>query len=68
MCVCVQLQSEAGNESPGAAEHPRVAARSFLLTIKLKEGRNLVIRDRCGKLCSFKTNDLTILHGNKEVL
>lgn len=43
-----QLQYEASNESHGASEHGRVAARSFLLTIKLKEGCNLVIRDRCG--------------------
>lgn len=54
VCVCVQLQYEASNESHGAVEQPKVAARSFLLTIKLKEGRNLVIRDRCGKVCPFQ--------------
>ncbi|XP_062418049.1 multiple C2 and transmembrane domain-containing protein 2-like isoform X3 [Pungitius pungitius] len=40
--------SEMGNESlnvPGSLRDP---LRCFLLTINLKEGRNLVIRDRCG--------------------
>lgn len=31
------------------SENIRDPPRSFLLTINLKEGRNLVIRDRCGK-------------------
>ncbi|XP_070769206.1 multiple C2 and transmembrane domain-containing protein 2-like [Enoplosus armatus] len=39
---------EMGNESPTVLENTRVPPRSFLLTINLKEGRNLVIRDRCG--------------------
>ncbi|XP_036951171.1 multiple C2 and transmembrane domain-containing protein 2-like isoform X3 [Acanthopagrus latus] len=41
-------QSEMGHETPAVAENSRSSLRSFLLTINLKEGRNLVIRDRCG--------------------
>ncbi|XP_008296099.1 multiple C2 and transmembrane domain-containing protein 2 isoform X2 [Stegastes partitus] len=41
-------QSEMGNETVGVSEHIRDPPRSFLLTINLKEGHNLVIRDRCG--------------------
>ncbi|KAI9517957.1 hypothetical protein NQZ68_001127 [Dissostichus eleginoides] len=40
--------SEMGNESPSVSGGIKVSTRSFLLTINLKEGRNLVIRDRCG--------------------
>ncbi|XP_033988601.1 multiple C2 and transmembrane domain-containing protein 2-like isoform X2 [Trematomus bernacchii] len=40
--------SEMGNESPSVSEGIKDSTRSFLLTINLKEGRNLVIRDRCG--------------------
>nr|XP_040016175.1 multiple C2 and transmembrane domain-containing protein 2 isoform X2 [Gasterosteus aculeatus aculeatus] len=40
--------SEMGNESLNVPESLRDPLRSFLLTINLKEGRNLVIRDRCG--------------------
>ncbi|XP_068586449.1 multiple C2 and transmembrane domain-containing protein 2-like isoform X2 [Cebidichthys violaceus] len=40
--------SEVGNESLNVSENIRDPLRSFLLTITLKEGRNLVIRDRCG--------------------
>ncbi|XP_073320106.1 multiple C2 and transmembrane domain-containing protein 2-like isoform X1 [Pagrus major] len=40
--------SEMGNETPAVAENSSFSLRSFLLTINLKEGRNLVIRDRCG--------------------
>uniref|UniRef100_A0A8D3E326 C2 domain-containing protein n=1 Tax=Scophthalmus maximus TaxID=52904 RepID=A0A8D3E326_SCOMX len=39
---------EMGNESPSVSESIRDPPRSFLLTINLKEGRNLVVRDRCG--------------------
>ncbi|XP_016307776.1 multiple C2 and transmembrane domain-containing protein 2-like isoform X1 [Sinocyclocheilus anshuiensis] len=35
-------------ESAGVNEHQREAQRTYLLTIYLKEGRGLVIRDRCG--------------------
>ncbi|XP_061621047.1 multiple C2 and transmembrane domain-containing protein 2-like isoform X7 [Phyllopteryx taeniolatus] len=35
-------------ESTGVFEGSKESLRSFLLTINLKEGRNLVIRDRCG--------------------
>ncbi|XP_052458625.1 multiple C2 and transmembrane domain-containing protein 2-like isoform X1 [Carassius gibelio] len=35
-------------ESAGVNEHQRQAQRTYLLTICLKEGRGLVIRDRCG--------------------
>ncbi|CAG03084.1 unnamed protein product [Tetraodon nigroviridis] len=38
-----------GSESAGVWGNSRGLHRSFLLTIHLKEGRNLVIRDRCGK-------------------
>ncbi|GLD55583.1 multiple C2 and transmembrane domain-containing protein 2-like protein [Lates japonicus] len=37
-----------GNETLSVSENIRDPPRSFLLTINLKEGRNLVIRDRCG--------------------
>uniref|UniRef100_A0A671TH80 Multiple C2 and transmembrane domain-containing protein 2-like n=1 Tax=Sparus aurata TaxID=8175 RepID=A0A671TH80_SPAAU len=37
-----------GHETSAVAENSRPSLRSFLLTINLKEGRNLVIRDRCG--------------------
>uniref|UniRef100_A0A665V5F9 Multiple C2 and transmembrane domain-containing protein 2-like n=1 Tax=Echeneis naucrates TaxID=173247 RepID=A0A665V5F9_ECHNA len=37
-----------GNETLSLSESIRDHHRSFLLTINLKEGRNLVIRDRCG--------------------
>ncbi|KAJ4946739.1 hypothetical protein JOQ06_008785, partial [Pogonophryne albipinna] len=40
--------SEMGNESQSVSEGIKDSTRSFLLTINLKEGRNLVIRDRCG--------------------
>uniref|UniRef100_A0A7N6F7S8 C2 domain-containing protein n=1 Tax=Anabas testudineus TaxID=64144 RepID=A0A7N6F7S8_ANATE len=36
------------NETLSVLENIRDTPRSFLLTISLKEGRNLVIRDRCG--------------------
>uniref|UniRef100_UPI0037E9954D multiple C2 and transmembrane domain-containing protein 2-like isoform X1 n=1 Tax=Semicossyphus pulcher TaxID=241346 RepID=UPI0037E9954D len=39
---------EMGSETSTVSENSRDLARSFLLTINLKEGRNLVIRDRCG--------------------
>uniref|UniRef100_A0A672R4L1 C2 domain-containing protein n=1 Tax=Sinocyclocheilus grahami TaxID=75366 RepID=A0A672R4L1_SINGR len=35
-------------EPAGVNEHQREAPRTYLLTIYLKEGRGLVIRDRCG--------------------
>ncbi|KAM7423645.1 hypothetical protein PAMA_000141 [Pampus argenteus] len=41
-------QSDMGNEALSVSENVRVPLRSYLLTINLKEGRNLVIRDRCG--------------------
>ncbi|XP_041836961.1 multiple C2 and transmembrane domain-containing protein 2 isoform X4 [Melanotaenia boesemani] len=37
-----------GNEAVSVPENIQDPPRSFLLTIHLKEGRNLVIRDRCG--------------------
>ncbi|XP_070821080.1 multiple C2 and transmembrane domain-containing protein 2-like isoform X2 [Chaetodon trifascialis] len=39
---------EMGNETPSVSENSRFPPRSYLLTISLREGRNLVIRDRCG--------------------
>lgn len=36
-------------ESAGVNEHQRGAQRTYLLTVCLKEGRGLVIRDRCGE-------------------
>lgn len=35
-------------EMPGVCENQRESQRTYLLTICLKEGRGLVIRDRCG--------------------
>ncbi|XP_077084008.1 multiple C2 and transmembrane domain-containing protein 2 isoform X2 [Siphateles boraxobius] len=35
-------------ETAGVCEHQREPQRTYLLTICLKEGRGLVIRDRCG--------------------
>uniref|UniRef100_A0A8D3BT87 C2 domain-containing protein n=1 Tax=Scophthalmus maximus TaxID=52904 RepID=A0A8D3BT87_SCOMX len=47
--LCAQeAWCEMGNESPSVSESIRDPPRSFLLTINLKEGRNLVVRDRCG--------------------
>ncbi|XP_029354971.1 multiple C2 and transmembrane domain-containing protein 2 isoform X2 [Echeneis naucrates] len=40
--------NDMGNETLSLSESIRDHHRSFLLTINLKEGRNLVIRDRCG--------------------
>uniref|UniRef100_A0A673A0D1 Multiple C2 and transmembrane domain-containing protein 2-like n=1 Tax=Sphaeramia orbicularis TaxID=375764 RepID=A0A673A0D1_9TELE len=37
-----------GSETLNVSENIRDPPRSFLLTINLKEGRSLVIRDRCG--------------------
>lgn len=37
------------SETVNVPENTRISHRSYLLTINLKEGRNLVIRDRCGK-------------------
>ncbi|XP_030582263.1 multiple C2 and transmembrane domain-containing protein 2 isoform X2 [Archocentrus centrarchus] len=39
---------EMGNEAVSMSETVKDPPRSYLLTINLKEGRNLVIRDRCG--------------------
>ncbi|XP_053287662.1 multiple C2 and transmembrane domain-containing protein 2 isoform X2 [Pleuronectes platessa] len=39
---------EMGDETLSVSDSIRGLSRSFLLTINLKEGRNLVIRDRCG--------------------
>ncbi|XP_034426718.1 multiple C2 and transmembrane domain-containing protein 2 isoform X1 [Hippoglossus hippoglossus] len=39
---------EMGNETLSVSDGIRDLSRSFLLTINLKEGCNLVIRDRCG--------------------
>ncbi len=36
-------------ETAGVNEHQKEAQRTYLLTICLKEGRGLVIRDRCGE-------------------
>uniref|UniRef100_A0A667ZQU5 Multiple C2 and transmembrane domain-containing protein 2-like n=1 Tax=Myripristis murdjan TaxID=586833 RepID=A0A667ZQU5_9TELE len=44
----VSVQGDMGSEVLSSAEGFRDSPRSFLLTINLKEGRNLVIRDRCG--------------------
>ncbi|XP_029284494.1 multiple C2 and transmembrane domain-containing protein 2 isoform X2 [Cottoperca gobio] len=40
--------SEVGNDTLSVSSSIKDPPRSFLLTITLKEGRNLVIRDRCG--------------------
>ncbi|CAI5646205.1 multiple C2 and transmembrane domain-containing protein 2 isoform X3 [Oreochromis niloticus] len=41
-------QYEMDNEAVNMSESARDSQRSYLLTVNLKEGRNLVIRDRCG--------------------
>uniref|UniRef100_A0A673A244 Multiple C2 and transmembrane domain-containing protein 2-like n=2 Tax=Sphaeramia orbicularis TaxID=375764 RepID=A0A673A244_9TELE len=40
--------NDMGSETLNVSENIRDPPRSFLLTINLKEGRSLVIRDRCG--------------------
>lgn len=47
--VFLCVQGEMGNDTLSVSEGSRDCGRSFLLTINLKEGRNLVIRDRCGE-------------------
>lgn len=42
-------QSQMGNEAASASEHSQDLRSSFLLTVHLKEGHNLVVRDRCGE-------------------
>lgn len=39
---------EMDNDAVNMSESARDSQRSYLLTVNLKEGRNLVIRDRCG--------------------
>ncbi|XP_015230654.1 PREDICTED: multiple C2 and transmembrane domain-containing protein 2-like isoform X1 [Cyprinodon variegatus] len=41
-------QGEMGNEAENQTENVQDVPKSYLLTINLKEGHNLVIRDRCG--------------------
>ncbi|KAM4597018.1 multiple C2 and transmembrane domain-containing protein 2 isoform 2-T2 [Fundulus diaphanus] len=41
-------QAEMGNETEAPLDNVQSVPRSYLLTIYLKEGHNLVIRDRCG--------------------
>uniref|UniRef100_A0A3P8QMN8 C2 domain-containing protein n=1 Tax=Astatotilapia calliptera TaxID=8154 RepID=A0A3P8QMN8_ASTCA len=41
-------QYEMDNEAVNMSESARDSQRSYLLTVNLKEGHNLVIRDRCG--------------------
>ncbi|XP_057686918.1 multiple C2 and transmembrane domain-containing protein 2-like isoform X1 [Corythoichthys intestinalis] len=55
--------SQCDMEAPSNFEGSRESLSSFLLTINLKEGRNLVIRDRCGTsdpYVKFKLEDKTI--------
>lgn len=49
MILFLCVQCEMGNEAVSMSETVKDPPRSYLLTINLKEGRNLVIRDRCGK-------------------
>ncbi|KAM6942732.1 multiple C2 and transmembrane domain-containing protein 2 [Xenentodon cancila] len=44
----VSSQGDVSSEKVSVTESIQDPPRSFLLTINLKEGRNLVIRDRCG--------------------
>lgn len=37
-------------ESGSVSENHKVPQKSYLLSINLKEGRGLVVRDRCGKI------------------
>uniref|UniRef100_A0A8C3A274 Multiple C2 domains, transmembrane 2b n=1 Tax=Cyclopterus lumpus TaxID=8103 RepID=A0A8C3A274_CYCLU len=62
------VQCETGNETQ-MSESVKDHHRSFLLTINLKEGHNLVIRDRCGTsdpYVKFKLDGKTI-HKSKVV-
>ncbi|XP_061877026.1 multiple C2 and transmembrane domain-containing protein 2-like isoform X2 [Entelurus aequoreus] len=43
-----QVRRQTDMESPSVSEGDKESSRSFLLTINLKEGHNLVIRDRSG--------------------
>nr|XP_019935884.1 PREDICTED: multiple C2 and transmembrane domain-containing protein 2-like isoform X2 [Paralichthys olivaceus] len=43
-----EQNGEMSTETRSVSDSTRDLSRSFLLTINLKEGRNLVIRDRCG--------------------
>ncbi|XP_067105611.1 multiple C2 and transmembrane domain-containing protein 2 [Osmerus mordax] len=54
---------EMGSEALSVSESVRELQRSYLLSINLKEGRNLVIRDRCGTsdpYVKFKLDGKTI--------
>ncbi|XP_072237123.1 multiple C2 and transmembrane domain-containing protein 2-like isoform X3 [Leuresthes tenuis] len=56
-------QCEMGSETASVSEGFQESPRSFLVTINLKEGRNLVIRDRCGTsdpYVKFKLDGKTI--------
>ncbi len=46
-------------ETSGVGEHQKEAQRTYLLTVGLKEGRGLVIRDRCGE-CINTTHPETL--------
>lgn len=45
----VSAQCEMANETESMSNNVQDLPRSFLLHINLKEGRNLAVRDRCGK-------------------
>ncbi|KAM4592988.1 multiple C2 and transmembrane domain-containing protein 2-like isoform 3-T5 [Odontesthes bonariensis] len=56
-------QFEMGKKTASVSEGIQDSPRSFLVTINLKEGRNLVIRDRCGTsdpYVKFKLDGKTI--------